>query len=436
MRVAFIRPGMSGRKPHDALQPLVFSIIRALTPDGIHLEFHDGGVESVPTDLDVDAVAMSVETFTARSAYAIAEHYRARGIPVIMGGFHPSMVPDEASEHADAIVVGDAEDTWPVLLADLAAGVLKARYQSGQVVDMAVPRPGESVIDKRKYPPLGLLQFSRGCRWACDFCSVHAFYGSHIRTMSLPDIVQQVGGHSEPFLFFTDDNLFADRERARALFEALVPLKKRWVCQISMDVADDPGLLRLMRRAGCVMVLIGFESLNLDNLRRMGKGANLAMGDYERVIKRIRAAGLMIYGTFVIGYDHDTPETADQLVAFAKAHRFSVANFNPLMPMPGTKLYERLSAEGRLLHDRWWLDQSFRYGDAMFTPAQMSADELADSCKRARFAFYSLAAIAARTMDASANAHGLSNLVLHLSANLISRAEIHAKQGRPLGVAR
>lgn len=431
MRVAFLRPSMSGRPSADALQPLLFSVIDALTPPEIDLEFFDAMASPLPERIEADAIAMSVETFSARSAYTIADRYRALGVPVVLGGYHVTACPDEAAEHADAIVVGEAEDTWPGLLADLAAGELKPRYQSGNAVPLGVlAAPTRPVFSRRDYPPLGMVQFSRGCRYTCEFCSIHAFYGHAVRTRPLDDLLAEIAARPEKVLFFTDDNLFADRARARELFGALIGMGKRWVCQISMDVAEDAELLGLMRRAGCLMVLIGFESLDAANLKQMRKGANLRAADYQRVIDKIQRAGLMIYGTFVIGYDHDRPETGRQLVDFATRHSFSIANFNPLMPMPGTGLYDRLAAEGRLLHERWWLDPGFRYGDAMFRPALMSPGELTAACRDARFGFYRVSSIGRRALR---NARGPLQLGVHLAANLVSHRAIHAKQGAHLG---
>ena len=429
MRIAVVRPAMAARHSRDALQPLVFALLKALTPPGIDVSFHDGLVERLPDDFAADVVALSVETFAARSAYAIADRARARGVRVVMGGYHPSALPDEAAAHADAVVVGDAEDTWPRVVADLAAGRLRPRYASPNDAPLVV-QGDDTAFDRHRYPPLGLVQFSRGCRYSCEFCSIHAFYGAHVRTRPLDLVLDDVRRRPERHLFFVDDNLFADRERARLLFEALVGSGKRWACQISMDVADDPDLLRLMRRAGCFLVLMGFESLEAANLQQMGKGANLH-ASYARVLARVREAGLMVYGTFVVGYDHDTPATAPALVDFATRQGFSVANFNPLMPMPATRLYDRLDAEGRLLHDRWWLDPGFRYGDAMLRPLGLTPDELTAGCRDARRAFYAAGSIARRAL-APVNRRP-ANLPLHLAVNLVSRHEIAAKQGSALG---
>lgn len=427
---------MSERISADALQPLIFTIIRALTPPDISIDFHDAMIRPLPDLTSVDAIALTVDTFAAKRAYAIADHYRELGIPVILGGYHPTMCAAEAARHADAVVTGEAEDTWPMLLADLASGRLQPRYSSSNHNQLGIEIGAEVPFRRQDYPGLGIVQFSRGCRYTCEFCSIHAFFGRDIRTKPVEMIVEEITCRPEKLLFFVDDNLFADRNRARELFEALIRARagrgtgKRWVCQISMDVAEDPELLTLMRRAGCLMVLIGFETLAAENLKQMRKGANLRAGDYQQVITAIRRAGLMIYGTFVIGYDHDTPATAATLARFASEHGFSIANFNPLMTMPGTGLYDRMAAQDRLLHDQWWLAEDFRYGDAMYRPVRMTPDELTTTCRKARFAFYSPSSILRRGLH---NAFSPTSLTTHLVANLISAKEIRAKQGSRLG---
>ncbi len=431
MRIAFVRPSMGQQRSSDALQPLIFSIIKALTPAEVEIEFHDGLLRPIPLDLTVDALALSVDSFSAKAAYALADGYRSRGVPVIMGGFHPSLLPEEAAEHADAVVIGEAEDTWAPLLGDLAQGRLQPRYRSTNTAELTLIGD-DTAFDAADYPPLGLVQFSRGCRYACDFCSIHAFYGSGVRTKPVAVVIEEVRRRPEKVLFFVDDNLFTDLIRARELFTALRGLDKRWVCQISMDAAADPDLLNLMREAGCIMVLIGFESLDEHNLTQMGKGPNLKRSGYTEVLATIAAAGLMVYGTFVIGYDSDTANTGTDLVDFATRNGFAIANFNPLMPMPGTRLFGRLAAQNRLRHDRWWLADDFRYGDAMFTPAQMSAEDLKVTCRRARFQFYSLASITGRLLHRANSRPG--HLGIYLMGNAVSRREIHAKQGRQLGL--
>lgn len=433
MKIAFIRPSMFGEKSKDAMIPLVFSIIKPLTPEDVDIEFYDERVERIPKNIDADVIAMTVETFSAKRAYKLAEEYRKSGKKVILGGFHPTMLPEEAKEYADSVMVGEAEDIWQELVSDLKNNMLKDFYTSKNDCDLSKIKYDNTAFKGKKYNKIGLIQFSRGCKFKCEFCSVHAFFKDSIRCKSIECIAEEIKQMKEKFIFFIDDNLFSDAEEAKKLFRALIPLKKKWFCQISIDAAKDKELLRLMKKSGCTLVLIGFESLNVENLKQMGKGANVQNNDYSAIIKNIYDAGIMIYGTFVVGYDSDTKDSVEKLVDFAVENKFAIANFNPLMPMPGTKLYDRLKNENKLTFDKWWLNENYHYGDAMLKPAGMSEKELLDCCKDARYTFNSYKNIFSRLLNIKANCANLTNVVLFLLANLISKAEIHTKQGKSLG---
>lgn len=433
MKILFVRPAMLGEPSKDAMMPLIFAIIKPLTPEDFEIDFYDERVEWLPETADADLVAMSVETFSARRAYHLSRVYREKGIHVIMGGFHPTMLPDECLRYCDSVIVGEAEDTWPLVMDDLRAGSLRQRYESSGNVKLSGISYDYCVFGKKKYNPIGLLQFSRGCKFSCDFCSVHAFFGDQIRCKPAAAIAAELKAMKQRYIFFIDDNLFSDEQAAQELFKVLVPLKKKWICQISIDIGKNSELLRLMKKSGCMMVLIGFESLNAENLKQMGKGANIKYNDYEEIIKNIYDTGIMIYGTFVVGYDYDTVQSTEELLAFALRHKFAIANFNPLMPMPGTRLYKRLLKEGRLTYEEWWLNDDYHYGDAMLTPKSMTPQELTESCRNARYTFNSYKNIFKRLVHLKANMANPENIAVFLLANLISRFEIRTKQGRKLG---
>jgi radical SAM superfamily enzyme YgiQ (UPF0313 family) len=293
-------------------------------------------------------------------------------------------------------------------------------------------RIDRSLFRGKRYAPLSLLQAGRGCRYHCDFCSIHAAYGKSLRLRPVPEILEEVRGLPRSNLLFVDDNLFAERDWCRELFEGLIPLRKRWNCQISLDVSLEDDLMDLMARSGCQSVLIGFESLQEDSLRQMRKSWNLTGGDYAEAVARFRRRGIPVVGTFVFGYDSDTPDVFSNTLAFAMQNRLFMANFNPLIPTPGTPIFSRLREEGRLLHRAWWLDPSHRYGDALFHPRGMTAQELSDGCRSLRFAFHSRAAILRRALDRHANAASLRTLGLFFAANGLARREIHRKQGMVL----
>jgi radical SAM superfamily enzyme YgiQ (UPF0313 family) len=433
--ITFIRPNLGEGPSADAMTPLVFAILRARTPREISTTMIDERIEPlrmVPTDL----VAMTVETFTARRAYEIAALYRRAGVPVVMGGHHPSMLPQEALAHADAVVTGDAEGVWEQVVADAAAGRLQPLYRS-KPGGGGAPVYDRSIYAGKRYTPISLVQAGRGCRFACDFCSIHAFYGTYRDQRDPVDIVAELTAlPRRRMVFFVDDNLYWRRDKFEHLMRALIPLKMRWCCQITIDVARDEALLDLMAQAGCALALIGFESLDRDSLVQMRKKWNGVAGSYEDVIRRFHARGIMIYGTFVFGYDADTPASFDRAAAFARAQSLCIANFNPLTPMPGTGLYDRLQQEGRLLRPDWWIDPVYQYGDAIFLPQGMSARELNEGPMRARRAFYGWASIASRALYGSIRWRQPYKIGTMLLANVISRREISRKQGRPLSTSR
>jgi radical SAM superfamily enzyme YgiQ (UPF0313 family) len=430
VNICIIKPSLFGEQAKDALPPLLFSILKPLTPPDVVLTFFDENIETISEDFSCDAAAISIDTFTARRGYLLAEKFRKRCIPVIIGGIHATLCPDEAKEYADAVIVGEAEDTWSAVVNDLRAGTLKPRYISTNNTTLAEVSYDYSVFQGKKYNPIWIVQFSRGCRFSCDFCSIHALFGKSLRTRPAADVAEQIKKLPRKLLFFADDNLFSNRTRINELLHAIAPLKRRFVCQISIDAAKDFDLLCRLRQSGCMVVLMGFESLHTDNLRQMNKHANLA-ADYESAINNIKKAGLMIYGTFVIGYDVDTKKTALELVSFATKYGFAVANFNPLIPTPGTALYDRLKNEGRLLYDKWWTSPSYRYGDTAFQPKSMTPEELAESCRLARYSFYSFRGIISRLRGV--NIRGMFNMMIYLTVNIISRISIRQKQGRSLG---
>jgi radical SAM superfamily enzyme YgiQ (UPF0313 family) len=351
-----------------------------------------------------------------------------------MGGYHPTFLPDECAPFAAAVVLGDAEGVWPGIVADARRGRLRPVYRQGDFPLLAGSPPADrSIFAGKRYAPVTLVQYGRGCRFNCDFCSIHAFYGTNLRQRPVREVCEEIERAGRRIVFFVDDNLFVDVPKAKELFTALRPLGISWFCQSSIDIARDRELVKLMARSGCSSALFGFESLRTENLRQMRKGWNLKWQDYETSIGVIRDAGIMIYGTFVHGYDHDTVQSFDDTVDFAIRHKFYLANFNPLTPTPRAPLYDRLAREGRLIYDRWWLDPRFRYGDATFHPRGMTAADLTAGCWRARRVFNTATSTFRRFLDPAGALRTPRNALQFLLSNSISRREIRSKQGTPLG---
>lgn len=415
----------------DAMQPLAFAILAGLTPPDIELSLYDDRIEDINYDEPTSLVAISVETYTAKRAYDISERFRAKGVPVVMGGFHATFEPDEILEHADAVVVGDAEGTWPQVVTDLKNNNLQKKYHN-PVVDMNGVRYPRDIFKGKKYSRILPVQYSRGCKFNCDFCSISAFYGRTLMQRPMQEVIDEIASLESKYIFITDDNIFINKKLAYEFFTALIPLKVKWMCQVSMDVTNDDALMRLMGRSGCVAAIVGFESLEKDNLALMNKPINVK-NDYAAVIRKFQDHGIMIFGTFVLGYDHDTTAVFDKTLAFAEESKFLIAQFNPLMPMPGTRLYERLKEEDRLIFKRWWLDDDYSWGDSLFVPRLMTPDELKEGCWRIRNRFSSTGSIMKRLLSFKNNARNLQNIFLFLLINVVSRLEIRRKMGCRLG---
>ncbi|HVP18343.1 MAG TPA: radical SAM protein, partial [Spirochaetia bacterium] len=419
MKVTFIKPNFTSSRSGDAMEPLAFAVLSALTPRGVTRVLYDERVETVPLEERTDLVALSVETFTAKRAYAIAARYRARTVPVVMGGIHPTLLPDEAALHADAVVIGDAETVWPRLLEDFRSGKLAKMYTGGNQVPLTGIVFDRTIFQGKKYLPIACVQFGRGCRYACEFCSVHSLYGNTRRLRPVEEVVSEIEHLGSRWLMFVDDSLFLDVDAAKELLERMIPLRVRWVCQVSIECARDAGLLALMRRSGCIGAFIGLESLEPASLGQMKKSQNLHL-DYTRALARFRENGILVCGSFVFGYDADTPASVQDALNFALSNRLCLAHFNALFPAPGTRLYDRLRRERRIRFDSWWLDEDFHYGDCCFAPRGMSTGDLERAVLEARRRFNTLGSLLHRALDLKANARGPVRLVLFLAANLVN----------------
>lgn len=433
MKVTFIRPNIYDSHSLAAMEVLCFAFLKGVTPPDVETVFYDERLGPIPYDEPTDLVAITVETFTARRAYQIAIQYRKRGVKVVMGGFHPTFMPAEASCFADAVVQGDAEISWPQILCDAKAGCLKPFYNQEGFPPLTGMRADRSIFCSKRYVPMTLVQYSRGCKFNCNFCSIHAFYGTSMRQRPVHELVAEIEQLGARHVLFVDDNIFVNKDKAKELFRALIPLNITWSCQVAIEIARDKEVLDLMERSGCQGALIGFESLNPKILKEMNKGWNLKWIDYDTSIKRLKDAGIMIYGTFVFGYDSDTPDVFDEAVEFAIRHKFAYAGFNLLMPTPGSRMYDDLRQQNRMIYERWWLDPRFRYGEAVFHPRSMTAEEFTAGGYRARTAFSTGSSIFSRLFDRQTNAASPYRMWSYFFGNFLLRKEVHEKQGRALG---
>lgn len=440
MRLTIVHPCI-GRRRGEAyirtwqMEPLAPATLAGLTPPGVQLRFYDDRMEPIPYDEPTDLVALSVETYTAKRAYQIASEYRRRGVPVVMGGFHPTLVPEEAAAYAEAIVIGEAEGLWPRVLEDSAAGRLQRVYRQAGRPPLAGLKLDRSIFAGKRYLPIGLVEAGRGCHFRCEFCAIQSYFGSTQTRRPTDDILAELRqlGADRKLVFFVDDNITSNMEQAKAFFRALIPLGIRWVSQASINAAHDDEFLRLIKASGCQGLLIGFETLNPRTLRQMHKGFNMMRGGYEAALANLRRHGIRLYATFILGYDEDEGDTFHETLAFAQRHRFYMVAFNHLTPFPGTPLYERLRAEGRLRYDPWWLHPDYRYGMVPFVPRGMSAAEVEGRCVEARAAFYSLPSIVRRSLDLQVNSSSPFMWANFFVINWLMRREVLQRRGFPLG---
>ena len=438
LRVTLIHPCL-GRRVGERrglrtwqMQPLWVAALAALTPREVELRFYDDRLETIPFDEPADLVGISVETYTARRSYQIASEYRRRGVPVVMGGIHATLCPDEVAEYAECVVSGEAEQTWPQLLDDLRCGRMQKSYCSNGGASPKGWRYDRSIFRGRRYLPIRLIEFGRGCRLACEFCAVQTAFHNVYTQRPVDDVVAEVaatsvGGDRSRLIFFVDDNLACEVDRLKEFLRALIPLRVRWVGQAGINVAHDPELLDLIVRSGCRCLLIGFESLQPANLREMCKPINEAHGGVERAVAELRRFRVPVYGTFVFGCDADTPDDFERTVEFCIENGFLLAAFAHLMPFPGTPLYRRLAGEHRLLHERWWLDPHYAYNTVAFQPRHLSPDELRRQCLAARRAFFSWRSMLRRSVDAGGQQRNF------WAVNLLHRGELGLRDGHPLG---
>ena len=237
----------------------------------------------------------------------------------------------------------------------------------------------------------------------------------------------------KPLIFFVDDNITSNMDQAKEFFRALIPLKVRWVSQASINAAHDEEFLQLIKASGCQGLLIGFETLNPENLRRMRKSFNMMKGGYEQALANLKRHEIRLYVTFILGYDEDNGDTLEETLAFAERHKFYIVAFNHLTPFPGTPLYDRLQSEGRLLYDRWWLDPDYRYGMVPFAPRGMTAEQVKQRCIEARQRFYGIPSIFRRSLDFKVNSKNWFMWSHFFSINLLFRSEVLQRKDFPLG---
>jgi radical SAM superfamily enzyme YgiQ (UPF0313 family) len=361
--------------------PLTLTTLASLVPPEIPVDIRiiDEGVDEIDPDrLDADLVGISAITGTAPRSYEISARLRKRGIPVVIGGVHPTLMPEEAMQHADSVVAGYAEESWPQLLRDFIAGRMRRRYdQSPQLSLTNLPFPQRQLFDSRLVNVGDTIEATRGCIYKCDFCVVPTAWGKPLQK-PVADVIADIKQMGAKRIIFLDLNLIADVPYAKELFTALIPLKIRWAGLVTTTIAWDDELLDLTARSGCKGLLIGFESLNQESLKEAKKAFNMRRS-YHDVVRRIHDRGIAIMGCFVFGFDHDTLDTFDETVEFIMESRMDLPRYAIAVPFPHTGLFKRLKAEGRVTTENWSL---YDGQHVVFEPKNMTADELLQNTSR------------------------------------------------------
>ncbi|HMN29019.1 MAG TPA: radical SAM protein, partial [Caldilineaceae bacterium] len=378
--------------------PLTLTTLAALVPAELNaaIQITDEGVEEIAVDrLEADLVGITVITGTAVRAYELAGQLRARGIPVVLGGPHVTLVPDDAQPHADSIVVGYAEESWPRLLRDFVAGRLEPRYVQARDLSLANrPFPRRELMKKNSYITTHVFEATRGCVHSCDFCVVPAAWGLKPYQKPVEEVVADIRQHWARKIIFIDLNLIADQVYAARLFEALIPLKAQWFGLATTLLARNLPLLELAARSGCSGLLMGFESIMPENLKQSRKGFN-SPEEYRALVATLHRYGITLMACFTFGMDHDTPDVFMKTAQFAVEAAIDLPRFAIVTPFPGTALYKRLDAEGRILTRNWEL---YDGQHVVFAPKLMSAQQVYAGHEAAWRHVYSWRAMAQRLL--------------------------------------
>lgn len=355
------------------MTPLGLLTVAGLTPEWAEVELTDEAVQPIDFSWPADLVGLTATTAAACRAYAIAREYRERGVPVVMGGMHASALPDEALEHVDAVVVGEAEPVWGQLLEDFRRGQMKRLYRARGFSDLAhLPPPAWHLIDPANYLIPVSAATSRGCPHRCAFCSVSVFFGRQYRHRPLDEVVRELQSAPPGLLALVDDNLMANRQYADSLLTRLRELGRTWAAQVSTTVRKTPELLEKAAKTGCRAMFLGLESISRANLKAVGKGFN-AVSRYRELVRRMQDLGISVIGSFMFGLDEDGPDVFERTAEFVTEAGIDVPQYSILTPLPGTALYSQLRRENRITERDWSL---YDGSHATYLPRNLTPEQL------------------------------------------------------------
>jgi radical SAM superfamily enzyme YgiQ (UPF0313 family) len=361
--------------------------IAALTPADWDVKIIDSRIQEIDYSAKVDLVGLTAFIGEVPYAYSVADRFRERGIPVVIGGVHVSALPQEALEHADSVVIGEAEYVWKDLLSDLENKRLKPTYHSDQFCDMkSMVTPAYALMDVKMHGGGYALQATRGCPFNCDYCAVTGVFGRTFRMRPVGEVLSAIKSFPGRDFFFLDDNICGNPDYAKELFKAIVPLKKHWGGQTSITFSRDEELLRLYYTSGGRYALIGFETITQEGLAGVNKQWNKA-AEYAGAIRKIHDVGINILGSFILGLDSDDISVFDRTLEFIMENSIDAAQFHILTPFPGTRFYDAMKAQNRITQTDW---AKFTTCEVVCTPKKMLPQELQDGYHRIYRQTYSI----------------------------------------------
>ncbi len=355
--------------------PLTLTTLAALIPPEIEAEVQvvDEGVESLPHEINADLVGITAITGASMRAYAIADNIRKRGIPVVLGGVHSTLMPEEAAKHADSVVTGFAEESWPQLLRDFVRGRMQKRYRQSPDLSMVnLPIPRRDLVKHKGYVTIHTMQATRGCTNLCDFCVVPVAWGRKMYLRPIKDVIEELEKIDSRDVLFVDVSPIEDVNYAKDLYRAMIPLNKRWVSPATLKIADDEELLRLAAQSGCKGLLIGFESVSQQTLKHMRKGFNY-VDKYRNHVNKLHHFGIAIQGCFVFGFDTDDKSVFEKTVELVNKLHLDLPRYTAYTPFPGTPIFKKLESENRIIEYNWSL---YDAQHVVFRPKLMSPEEL------------------------------------------------------------
>lgn len=447
MRINIVQPMMSHQDAPTALSRILQPVqntaylLAALVPPGHDVRVTDEYAERAnPETDDADLVGITFVTGFANYAYDLARRYRERGKIVVFGGPHTTLMPGEAMPHADALVLGEADETWPQLIRDVEAGKLKKVYRPERSPDPAIiPRSRLDLVPKNKFYMARSIQASRGCPFVCEYCTLPGFYGAGYRPRPVRSVIEEIESWDlkpgdAPVLFW-DDNIVGNVKWAKKFFQELAPLKVTWLSQATITIADDDDLAYLAGKSGCIGVFCGLESFSEASLKGVQKSFN-RVKDYKLKLKRLHDYGVTVTAGMVFGFDDDTKDIFDISIEAAEDIALDAAAIGVLVPYPGTPVYDKMNREGRILTRDWSL---YDGEHVVIRPKNMTPEELDEGMRKARKRFYSLPSvwkrlIAARTRPTVSLAANLGYYFVAengLKSPGVPRPEDDVSKGRP-----